>query len=632
MTQIIQDFSGVVIADCEANGLLDTVNTVWCIVIKDIINDKVYKFRPEEIDEALKLFDRCKLVAGHSFIDYDVPLLQQIKGYTFPKNCVILDTYIISQMISPDRKKHPRTAGKKGPHSLENFGNIFKRYKPEHEDWTQFSEDMLHRCVEDVEINHLTYSLLNRSSQLVNKDGTLDKDSVWYMPYKIESKFAEHLVKQKRKGFLLNIRRTKKYIQYLTAKIDAIDEEIVPLLPKQLIIEEQKDDDGQLKYNKKPFKGNGELNKHTLDWCARVGFENTDVVVGPFSRVLFQPFDLGSAAMVKDYLLEHGWIPEEWNTKRDPVTGAFKRTSPKLSQTDNFLGVEGKIGQEVAKRLVFRHRRSQLEGFLKYVREDGRITSDVTGLTPTARLKHAKVVNVPGSDAIFGNQMRSVFTVPDGYRLVGCDAASCQLRDLCNHMGDDAYTDAVVNGDSKLGTDVHTLTMNMTGLPSRTAAKRFVYGSLFGAGLPKLAAMMEVGVKLARSAKSKFFKNLPKYGELVKGLEVLFKQRGYIIGADGRHIFPRSAHQTLCYQLQSDEAIGMKVAYIYLCNWITEEGLDAWPVCMMHDEFQVEVREDHAKRVAELAELSIAKAHQWLKFKVPFAGEADIGKTWKDTH
>ena len=56
----------------------------------------------------------------------------------------------MSKLFYPERLEH----------SLDSYGRQFGRYKPVHEDWTTYSEDMLHRCSEDVEINHLTYNWL----------------------------------------------------------------------------------------------------------------------------------------------------------------------------------------------------------------------------------------------------------------------------------------------------------------------------------------------------------------------------------------------------------------------------------------------------------------------------------------
>lgn len=622
-----------VVGDLEGDGLLDTVTTIWCGVFKDINTGQKWKFKPDQMEEMCEFLSKCTVVIGHNFIDYDVPALKKVLGFEFPKGTLIVDTYILSQMIEPDRRKHPACSGRKGAHSLENFGCIFKRPKPEHEDWATFSPEMLHRCSEDVEINFLLYKMLMREAKAkVHSDiHPLDPQSIWYKPYKLEAAFAECLVKQKIRGVLVDRDLILKHINTLTEKIEDIDREVVPQLPKRIIIKEQKKD-GVLSWNKKPFKGNGDLNERTIDWVRANLDGNYRAIGGPFSRISIEDFDLGSIQQVKDYLLSEGWVPEQWNTKKDPITGVEKRTSPKLSKDDPFLGVKSDVGQKVAERMIYRHRRSQLEGFLKIIREDGRITANVTGITPTVRLKHGGIVNIPGEDSVFGLEMREVFIASPGYKFVGCDAASCQLRNLCHHMGDDEYTDAVINGNKDDGTDIHSVNMRKTGITVRKIAKNFIYGFLFGAGNPKIGAILGQDAEAAKKVRQKFLRELPGLKALLDRVESEFNQFGYITGLDGRPIFPRSKHECLCYLLQSDEAIMMKVATCYAHKWVEQRGLDAHMIIHMHDEYQWEAKEGQEKEVAELLETAIVKAGQFLKMNVPMAGEAAIGDNWRETH
>lgn len=619
-----------VVADIEANGFLDTVDTVWCVVLKDIDTGQVHKFTPDLCQATLpKYLDECSVVIGHNFLDYDIPVLKKVLGYEFPKTTTIIDTYILDQMIEPDRRKHPRCSAKKGAHSLENFGCIFKRYKPEHEDWTRFSPEMLHRCKEDVEINYQAFRLINKRADIFNKN------SVWYNPYRMEAAFAECLVKQKVRGFVFDVDEANRSIDYFTRAMARIDKHVVPRLPYQLINHEKKDSKtGGLTYNKKPFKGNGDLNQHTCNWCDNNGYSDLSVIAGPFSRISIEPFDLGKRSQLVPYLLDQGWIPDQWNTKTDPITGKEVRTSPKLSKDDNFNGVQGSLGKLVARRTIIRHRRSQLEGFLKIIRPDGRITADSTGLTPTARLKHKGLVNVPNPDsgAYYAARMRRPFTVAPGYVLVGCDAASCQLRNLCHHMGDPEYTDAVINGDKKKGTDIHSLNMKATGIEHRSKAKNFIYGFLFGAGNAKIGSILGSTTAEGKKVRDRYYASFPKLKDLLDRLAAHLRKFKFIPGLDGREVYPRAEHEALVYLLQSDEAILMKCATVFAHKWIEREGLEAYMVCHMHDEYQWEVRKDHAERVAELLELAIVKAGEFFNMTVPMAGEAGIGANWGDTH
>jgi DNA polymerase I-like protein with 3'-5' exonuclease and polymerase domains len=613
--------------DVEANGLLGTVDTIWCLVAKNIDTQVVHKFTQDQVNngEVYRFLTTCKVIVGQNFLGYDVPLLEKVLGYKFRSDQLILDTYILSQMLEPDRKRHPLTKGKKGPHSLENMGNWLGRHKPEHEDWTQYSEEMLHRCSEDVEITCLEFTRLNRKARL------FDKDSRWIKPYKIEAGFQLCVNKQVERGILIDQDKLEKNIQFFTDEIQRVDDLVIPQLPQKLHIHESKKQ-GIIGWNKKPFKGDGTLNQYTTTWCVDNNISDTTIIGGPFTRISFSDFDLGSLKDVKEYLLSKGWKPLKWNYKEDPATGQKIRTSAKIDQEDEFLGVQGDVGKQVAKRLICRHRLSQLQGFKDKLRPDGRLTSVITGITPTVRCKHAIVVNIPGADAAYGQKMREIFIAPKGYKLVGCDAASCQLRNLCHHMGDDKYTEAVINGDKDKGTDIHTLNMQAAGLNNRTDAKRFIYGFLFGAGDEKTGLIIGKGRLAGKAIKSQFLSTLPKLKALIDGVTRQFNTYKYIHGLDGRLIYPRSPHEALCYQLQSDEAIMMKVATIYLHQWIEKEGLDAHMVSHMHDEYNFEVRGKHTAMFSKLAEKAITKAGEWLNMNVPMAGEACIGDTWWEIH
>jgi len=447
----------------------------------------------------------------------------------------------------------------------------------------------------------------------------------WTLPLKIEHQFGKLLVKQKKKGFLVDRDLINKHIKTLDRYINRIDKAVVPALPMR-VVPYIKKKAGEFPYVKKVFLKGGGYTQSSEDWVeSAYGGVDPDIC-GIFTRISFEVFDLGSVAQVKDYLLEQGWVPEEWNFSKK--TGL--RTSAKLSADDHFVGVDGRIGKLVAKRMKYRHRRSQLAGFLKIIREDGRITADVSGICPTVRLKHKGIVNIPGEDALFGLKMREVFIVPNGYNLVGCDAASCQLRMLCHYMGDEEYTKAVVYGKKEDGTDIHSVNMRIAGCKNRGDAKTLIYAILFGAGDAKLGAQLGCGLKEARKMRKRFMDNLPKLKALVNGLKKAWKARGYLVGLDGRKIFVRSEHMLLVYLLQSAEAIMMKVATLFAHKYTAK--YDAHMIAHVHDEYQWEVIEKDSVKVGELLAKAIVKAGEYLNLTLPMDGEFDIGINWKDTH
>lgn len=137
--------------DMECDGLRDDATQVWCIVAKDISTNTVIKSTGKNLQKIFDLFLESDFLIGHNIISYDLPLLKKFYNFTPREDQKIIDTLVLSRLLNPDRD---------GGHSIEAWGNKLGRSKPEHEDWSQYSEEMLHRCTEDVEINHLVYNEL----------------------------------------------------------------------------------------------------------------------------------------------------------------------------------------------------------------------------------------------------------------------------------------------------------------------------------------------------------------------------------------------------------------------------------------------------------------------------------------
>jgi DNA polymerase-1 len=642
------------VADLEANGLLDSATTSWCGVFKDITTKEVYKFSNTHVgyvSQLLTHLDSVDVIIMHNGIGYDLPLLDKLYGYKFKGK--VVDTVLMSRLLNPDRlKPFNMPSSKAGPHSLEAWGYRVGRGKPDHTDWTQYSDDMLHRCTEDVEITHLTYLQLMKDS----------KGNDWRDAYLLTFKLFEILHKQEAYGWLVDKGYMEKSIDTLSRWMDRIDRAVVPKLPKILVVTETKVK-GEYRYVSKPFKISGQLTKQCTDWCDSIdgGFDSSNIV-GCFSRIDFRVTDINSGAEVKQYLLGEGWIPDNWNYKKvnkkevRDEQGNKIRTSPKLSYKDSFIGVVGSLGRLVSKRVQCRHRRSSIEGWIKLIRPDGRIGSRVSGIATTGRMKHAGIVNVPNVESFFGKHMRKCFISAKKMVLVGCDSAGCQNRMLAARVGDASFTDTLINGDKKKGTSIHHVNqkaiLSVAGIDvSYGQAKTLNYAFMFGASDNKLGAILgsskEVGTKIRQSMLSvaagfealvetltREWKSNSKTRTSAWGKKEYYN--GWIKGLDGRPIFIKSEHQILVYVLQSDEAIMMSAAYCMLYKRLNAKGYvwgrDYGIVCFYHDEYTIECREEIAKDVAKIAEQCIVDAGLFYNIACPHAGEAQIGNDWYEIH
>jgi DNA polymerase I len=647
------------VVDLEANGLLDKATTVWCAVFKDIDTLEVFKFhhgQPNWERKCKAFMDTCEVLIAHNGIGYDFPLLKKLWKYDYTGKRV--DTLLISRLHNPDRQRPRGMTGKSGPHSVEAWGYRLGRGKPDHEDWSQFSDDMLHRCTEDVEIQFQIMHALHREG----------KGNDWTNAYSLTFKLFEILHLQEEYGWLVDKPYMERCVSQLTRWIDKIDKVVTPRLPVRLVIEESKVQ-GEYGYIKKPFLKSGRYSASVQRWvdssypssgdCGQL--LATRIVVGSFSRISFRDTNLDSGQEMKDFLLNEGWKPKLWNYKKDENgRPTLEKTSPKLDQHDPFKGINGQVGRLCAKRIQVRHRRSNIEGWINSIRDDGRIAGRVTGIASTGRMKHAGIVNVPGDEAFYGKQMRKCFIAKKGYTLVSADAASCQDRMLAQRAEVQEFTDMLLHGDKSLGTDGHSLAakavnkvlgaLNLSPI-TRKKGKNFNFAWKFGASDNKLGQMCDSGKNVGEQVRESLRNTFPAQAALVDKLTAEWKSNakrrmnqwgkpeyynGWIVGLDGRPIFIQSEHQILVYMLQSDEAIYMStvycIAYKDLCNRF-EWGTDFGIVCFYHDELTIEVKDEYAKEAAQIVEKAFDKASVYFKMShCPQQGEAEAGRNWLEVH
>lgn len=157
-------------------------------------------------------------------------------------------------------------------------------------------------------------------------------------------------------------------------------------------------------------------------------------------------------------------------------------------------------------------------------------------------------------------------------------------------------------------------------------------GFLFGAGPAKIAETIGCTVREAEKIMATFTRSLPSLKRLMDSLDRVYKERGYLLGLDGRKIELRSPHMKLVYLLQAAEATYMKVAWCFLREGAKRDGLDVQPVCFYHDEFQEIVADCDVDAYVELARSAFIRAGTYLKLRCPTEGNPKVGNTWGETH
>ena len=564
------------ILDIETDGLNAT--KIWCCSTN--LFGTVYS--EEEFKEKLLQQD-IKNVVAHNGIGFDFPVMQKLWNVDWSKY-KLYDTLVLSRLANPSREKG---------HSLKQWGEALGFPKGEHDDWSSLSCEMVKYCEKDVAVTErvlkqLTTELAGFSDESID----LEHDVQRIIQQQISNGW---LIDQRHANLLLAELKEKLYeleetVQQVFLPLPTFIREIVPKIKK----------DGEISAVGLKFLGDSWTN-----------------VGGMFSRVDYIPFNLGSRQQIGRYLQHFGWKPKNFTEKGHAIVDE--------STLENVEGIpEAKL---IAEYIMIQKRIAQVQSWLDAVQEDGRVHGYVNANgAVTGRMTHSSpnMAQVPAVYSPYGTECRSCWIVPKDYKVVGMDASGLELRMLAHYMNDEDYTNEIINGD------IHTANQQLAGLESRNQAKTFIYALLYGAGDEKLGSVAGGGRRTGERLRQSFFDNLPSFANLKNQVTGVVAERDYLKGLDGRKLIVRSEHSALNTLLQGAGAIVMKQALVLLDDKIKE--LDAHFVANVHDEWQIEVREDQAEQVGQLGVEAIREAGVVLELNCPLDGEYKIGDDWSETH
>ena len=570
------------IFDIETNGLAPT--KVWCIITKDIDTGVISSYVEGQWPTFNIAIAQAQEVIGHNIIGYDIPACEKLLGTDFSA-CKITDTLVMSRLADPQREAH----------SLGHWGEKLGYPKGDYSDWTHYTHDMLLYCEQDVNVNHEVYKALLKELKDFKPDSLELEHGV------------QHIIQQQiRNGWLLDSPKARDLVAELQEKSYELEEVVqqvflpLPTYIKEIVPKLKKD--GTYSIVGLKFLG-----------------ERWEEVGGPFSRIDWPVFNLASRQQIGRYLKHFGWKPK-----------AFTETGHPIVSEDILKNVKGIPEAElIASYLLVGKRIAQVRSWLEAANEDtGRVHGYVnTNGAVTGRMTHSKpnLAQVPSSSSLYGPECRSCWIVPKGYKLVGIDASGLELRMLAHYMNDADYTNTILTGD------IHTANQKAAGLDTRNQAKTFIYAYLYGAGDEKIGSIAGGGRVVGKRLKDSFLKATPALAKLKENV-AQSAAKGYITGLDGRKVFIRSEHAALNSCLQSAGSLIMKQALIILDRYAILWGIDYKFVGNIHDEFQVEVREDQASKFGALAASCIEAAGIHFKLRCPLAGEFNVGNSWADTH
>ena len=576
-----------IIFDIEANGLKP--DKIWCIVAKPL-GEPAVSFGPTRIKEGVEYLQEADTLLGHNILGYDIPVINKL--YNVDLNTkLIKDTLVMSRLFNPVRENG---------HSLKTWGYIIGLPKDEQpDDWDTYSPQMLKYCQKDVILNERVYN------KLLDEGKDFDEESI-----ELEHAVAIILKDQEDNGFEFNQEYAMMLVAQLKERMFQVEKEVKEVFKPRLV---------DIKKVLPKLKKDGTLSKSGLrkeEYDYLISTNLTEYK--PFMRKKLQEFNLGSRKQIGEYLTDFGWKPNRFTPTGQPIVDESS-----LAKVKNIP--EAKL---IAEFLLLQKRIAQIDSWILAVQEDNRVHGFVIpNGTITGRMSHRapNVAQVPSVSSAYGSECRSCWVVKDGYKLVGVDASGLELRMLAHYMNNEEYTNEVTEGD------IHTANQKAAGLKSRDQAKTFIYAFIYGAGDAKIGSVVGGGKRLGAELKKRFLDNNPSLKTLRDRVSQAAR-RGYLKGLDGRKIFIRNEHAALNSLLQGGGAIVMKRALVQLYSLIKLNAYDAKIVANIHDEWQIEVKEEIADAVGEVAVRCIEEAGDYYNMRCPLTGEYKIGDNWNETH
>ena len=565
--------------DIETDGLKP--NVIWCLCA--IKGDEMYTLEMPTKEMVEELFADVTEHVGHNLINYDIPAVERILGVQVTGH--VTDTLVLSRLYNPQLE---------GGHSLDAWGQRLNFPKGEYYDWTALTPEMVEYCQQDVRVTERLYEKLTQELDPFGGDSII-----------LEHTIQSAITQQIKNGWLLDERKATGLIAELQEKKyeleEAVHEKFLPLPTFVKEIAPKYKKDGSLSSVGLKFLGDQWVN-----------------VDGPFSRIDWPEFNLGSRKQIGRYLRLFGWKPEKFTENGQAIV------DEKVLETVTDIPE----AQLIAEFLMVQKRIAQVESWLKAVEDDGRVHGQVNAIgAVTGRMTHSSpnMAQVPAVGVPYGSDCRACWIVPDGCKLVGVDASGLELRMLAHYMDDKEYTNEILNGD------VHSANQRNAGLSTRAQAKTFIYAFLYGAGDAKIGSIVDGSQRTGARLRQRFLDNTPALAELRERVSVA-SQRGHLRGLDGRCLHIRSEHSALNTLLQSAGAIVMKKALAIFTEFAPKWNLTYKLLGSIHDEYQIEALESQADKVGWLMVECIKAAGVAFDLKCPLDGEYKIGNNWAETH
>lgn len=586
---------------------------------------------------------------GHNFISFDYyRVLHPILGVHLSITS-ILDTLVVSRLLNTNIE---------GGHSIEawahRLGGNLTKVGADITDWSVPTPLMKERCINDTLVNLRLY---NRFLRYLSNPS-------WHKALELEHQVAELCVFLNQTGFPFKKEQAEQLHFRLANRLKELDDELkaaFPPIPKAIKV---------LSPRSTKF---GTINRSDFRW-----YKSDDLsaftVDAPFTIFEWEEFNPGSTKQIIERLNAAGWKPTEKTKGHSELLKEISKRRVRVAddvkdRLERFRLYGWTVSEEnlrtlpdsapsaaqsLVERLLLASRVSDLEEWIalaKPSKSGWKIHGQFNHIGAwTHRMSHSKpnTANTPIpqhkdnpsrldviSDEI-NTEMRTLWYAPPGFRMIGTDADGIQMRIFAHYVNDARLTEALVTGDKKNETDIHSVHRRALGpaCKGRNPAKTFIYAWLLGAGVAKIAQILECTNSEAKEAIDSFIGFYPGLQELKEHRIPKDALRGYFEGLDKRLVVCDNEHLMLGGYLQNGEQCIMKRANILWRDNANKLKLPYWQINFVHDEWQTLVpdNDEIAEHVAKLQREAIVAQGIELNLNCPLAANSKFGYSWMDTH
>lgn len=634
----------MLVFDIETNGLLKDVSVLHCMCIYDTETGQMHRYDPSNVVDGVNLLqnavDTGKSICGHNVINYDIPALEKL----YPKNFHIaysqhfrvIDTLVLSRLIYSNIDTIDLDYMKSGvlprklykSHSLRAWGyrlGVLKGDYSEQEDaWAIYVPEMLDYNEQDVKV----------TTVLANKllSQTYSKTAI-----QLEHEVAWLMAKQERNGFKFDYDGAVKLAEKLEERQAVICSKllsIIPELPDKVFV--PKRNNKRLGYVKgvpiQRYKTFNPNSRQQIEYVFRTLYK-----YNPDNADLYDIPDGNEKPDLNNYRL-----------KMDAETLEFIKGDPKCPK--ELQEIAGLLQESLMlKKRLGQIKDGQNNWLDAYDKTDGCIHGRVIpngAVSGRATHSHPNVAQVPHIGSPYGKECRELWNSGEWWEA-GVDACGLELRCLAHYLypyDNGKYGNTILTGD------IHTMNQKAAGLPTRNAAKTFIYAFLYSAGDARLGKMLGGDASYGKQIKRKFLRAVPAIKLLRNAVKnalvetdhegrIVRWKRHYLKGADGRLLHVRSVHSALNLLLQSCGALICKKWIVTLEKRLLDRGLiHGWDgdfvfMAWIHDEAQIACR---TKEIAELvvseAEHAMRDTQAFFHIRCQLDTDGKVGRNWADCH